>query len=188
MTESTGPNPYAAPAAAVADPRLDPGSRTAPFFSVGTTKLAVMSVLTFGLYEIYWAYRHWRTLRDVGGQKVWPVPRSIFFPVVSYSLFHKISDAAQDAEVPATFSPAGLAVAVIAFALSSRLPEPYSLVSLASFLPLLPAQSAANEVNAKIAPLADPNTRFTLANFIWVVVLALLLVAAFAGTFSPEGT
>ena len=44
-------NPYAAPAAAVAD--AAPASGEALFFPVSRLKFALMSLATLGLYEIY---------------------------------------------------------------------------------------------------------------------------------------
>ena len=41
---------------------------TAPlYFPVSTTKLIVMSVCSFGLYESYWFYKHWKQIKDNSG-------------------------------------------------------------------------------------------------------------------------
>ncbi len=49
------------------------------YFIVSRPKLAVLYLATLGLYLIYWFYGNWRNFRDATGQKLWPVPRSIFY-------------------------------------------------------------------------------------------------------------
>lgn len=56
-------NPYAAP---TADLDARPASRDQQaWFAVGTRKLLVMSVLTFGLYTIHWFERQYRFQKNV---------------------------------------------------------------------------------------------------------------------------
>ncbi len=60
------PNPYAPPESVVADipvPAAATGD-TPIFFPASRTKLLVMSLCTFGLYEYYWFYKNWKLVRD----------------------------------------------------------------------------------------------------------------------------
>src|SRR3954471_7435319 len=44
---------------------------SAPWFRVGTAKLLLMCVVTFGVYEIYWFYQQWRHVQR-RGERVHP--------------------------------------------------------------------------------------------------------------------
>src|SRR5690349_14128455 len=47
----------------------------APWFRVGTAKLLLMCVVTFGLYQIYWFYQQWRHVQR-RGERVHPALRT----------------------------------------------------------------------------------------------------------------
>jgi hypothetical protein len=40
------------------------GDSQAPYFAVSLLKLTVMSVCTFGIYELYWFYKNWRLIME----------------------------------------------------------------------------------------------------------------------------
>jgi hypothetical protein len=75
--------------------------------------------------------------------------------------------------------PAGaLALAVLALALAANLPDPYWLLTMLSFFPLLPVQAAVNRVNRQLAPDAEPNARFGGWNIAGVVLGGVLVALA----------
>ena len=67
----------------------------------------------------------------------------------------------------------------------SNLPDPYFWISLCSIFTLLPAQVLMNKANARIAPQAPVNDRFTGANIAVIVVGGLVIVLAIIGTVAP---
>ena len=69
-------NPYAAPAAALADAR--PSASAPPFFVVAPRKFVLLYLATLGLYRYYWSYMHWARYRRATGTPMWPVARSLF--------------------------------------------------------------------------------------------------------------
>lgn len=103
-------NPYAAP---TADTNFTPGPQVGEqaigsYYAMSITKLWIMSVLTFGLYNLAFFYRHWRHLRDHHQQDVSPFWRTFFSPFMYFGLNSQVTGAAQFREVPA---PAMLAAA-----------------------------------------------------------------------------
>src|SRR5581483_11977647 len=48
------------------------------FFYVSPLKLVVMSIATFGLYELFWFYKNWYYVNEHTNHAVWPLMRSIF--------------------------------------------------------------------------------------------------------------
>jgi hypothetical protein len=175
-------NPYAAPKAALADvPQA--GTSEPLFFPVSRLKLTVMSIATFGLYEVYWFYKNWQCLQRLGHKLNAPI-RAVFYPLTAWWLFKPVAGHAQKAGL--SLPAGGLAVAVFIFGGLWRLPDPWWLVSLLSFLPLLPVQGVVNELNRQAAPDADPNSRFTGANIVALVLGAIFIALVLIGLSVPE--
>lgn len=171
-------NPYAPPAARVADTMPQAGrAESLPFFAVSATKLTVMFVGTFGIYGVYWFYRHWKAVRARTGEGLYPVARAVFSVFFCYSLFRRIRDFRSD--LPSSSLAAGpLAVAWFVLSLLWNLPGPLMLVGYAGLFPLLRVQAAANTINAETAPGHDPNSRFSAGN--WVAILLGIAFQALA--------
>ncbi len=177
-------NPYAPPAA-----KVEAGAAGAPepvFFAVSGLKLALMSVVTLGLYEVYWFYKNWKCVQRNTGDKLNVPLRAIFYPVVSYPLFRRIRAHAKSSGVEADFPAGALACAVFVLTLLWQLPDPWWLAGFLGVVALLPVQSAANAINRKLAPEADANTRFSGWNIFGLVAGGVILILAIIGTFVPE--
>jgi len=154
------------------------------WFVVGPAKLVAMSIVTLGLYQIYWFYQQWRRVRD-SGEDVWPLPRSIFGVIFGYSLFQHVMQSARANVAPAA-GPGGLAVAYILLCIASNLPLPFGLVALLSVLPLAAVQRVANAVAERDFPGADPNSKLTAANWIGIALGGALLALVAYGAFFRE--
>jgi hypothetical protein len=63
---------------------------------------------------------------------------------------------------------------------AGRLPDPYGLLGLLAFVPLLPVAQRVNRLNAELRPPADRNTRFSLANIAGAAIGGVILLAAVA--------
>ena len=178
-------NPYAPPRAEIAD--VSSTSVEAPLFAVSMLKLIVLSVFTMGLYELYWAYKHWVAIRRRERSEILPAARAFFGVIFCWSLFTRIEKTGLAAKVPDA-PPAGLlAVGWIIVTLCWRLPDPVWLISLAAPAFTLPIQWYANRINARLAPGHDPNARFGWANIVWIVLGGLFLALALVGLFMPAG-
>jgi hypothetical protein len=177
-------NPYAAPTARVDDAAVRPEVEPV-FFAVSLLKLALMSVVTLGLYEVYWFYKNWKCAERNNGEKVNAPIRSVFYPLVSYSLFRRIREHARRAGT-VEFPAGWLAAALFLMTLLWRLPDPWWLAGFLGFLPLYPVQQAVNEINRKLAPEADANARFTGWNIFGLVAGGIVFVLAAIGAFVPH--
>jgi hypothetical protein len=152
-----------------------------PFFLVGTRKLLVLTVVTFGLYELYWFYMHWRRQQQVGQEDVWPVVRALFAGFFSYSLFQRVNDEADTQGAPSLFSPVLLAVLYFVGLSCSRLGAPLWVTIAVTLVPLALTQSIVNGLPQVTAlPSGMRNERLSkknwagLAGFAFVSVLLLL--------------
>ena len=184
LSEQQALNPYAPPKARLDDSPVE-AQATPAFFPVSLLKLAIMSLCTLGLYQVYWFYQNWKAVQRLTGEKLNAPIRAIFYPLTCFSLFGRIREKGEKVGVEVSFKAGALAIAVFVLNLLWRLPDPYGLVSLLGFAPLLPVQAAVNVINRKIAPGTDSNSRFQAWNIaglaIGGVVLALGIVGSFLG-------
>ncbi len=147
-----------------------------PFFVVSLWKLAVMSVCTLGLYELYWFYRNWQRVRVREQKGLSPAVRAVFALIFCYPCFRRIRRYGVGIGLPPGPPMLALALLRIIVELSGVLPMPGNLISMAGFLFLLPVQAYANRINAEKVPGHDRNARLTLANWAWIVVGGSLLL------------
>lgn len=176
-------NPYATPAARVHE--LTAASSEAPFFPVSLLKLSLMSLVTFGLYEVYWFYKNWKCVQRLGDDVNAPI-RALFYPLVSYRLYRRIRDHAKQIGIERELWAGSLAVATFIASALWRLPEPWWLIGLFAFLPMVPVQSMVNDINRQVAPDADRNARFGGWNIFGLVVGGILFLLTLIGTFFGE--
>jgi len=154
------------------------------YFAVATTKFVVMSIVTFGIYDAYWFYRQWQCERTRTGDDISPFWRTFFAPLFAFSLFRRI-DRASEETGSGRFAHQLYALSYFVLLMSFRLPDPYWLVSMLAFVPLIPVQSAASRVNEVLVPGAPRNDQYTLSNVLTIVIGGLFLLLALAGTFIP---
>jgi hypothetical protein len=179
-------NPYAPPSAPVADVYSgELADQSNPFFAVGLVKLLVMTLVTFGLYEVYWFYRHWRLVKARDRSDLWPIPRAIFAVFFVYQLFQRMRSDGEEQNVPGTLAAGPLATVFIIFNLLWRAPEPYSLLSFVTVVILIVAQKYANQVNLAAAPDHERNAGFSGWNWFGIVAGGLLWVLAAIGLLVP---
>jgi hypothetical protein len=164
-----------------AAPRAIPQRTTPLYFPVSKTKLILMSISTLGLYEIYWFYKNWNHIKIRTRQKIRPFWRAIFSVFYCYSLFKTVQESADAHRGRQEINPGWLAVGYILLSITYKLPDPFWVVSLLAFLPLLPVQGAINSINARVAPAADRNSNFSVKNIFVMIIGSLLLALATLG-------
>ncbi len=179
-------NPYAPPTAAVSDViTYDGATVEPPFFPVSPLKLAVMAFCTFGLYQLYWFYKQWDHIASYQNRLVSPLARAFFSVVFCYSCFASVRDFAHLNVAPSRLPAAALTAAWILLTVASRLPDPYWLVTLLSFVPMLAVQRRANAINASVHPDHDRNASFSALNYMAIVLGGGLILLATVVTLIP---
>ena len=157
---------------------------SSPYFAVSLPKLALMSVCTFGIYEFYWFYKHWRAVRDRAGEDLWPFWRALFMWFTCYFLFKRIKTTASAEAVPSRYSAGGAALIYVLLAIKTQGLGTWDVVifyvSFFSFVPLIFVQRAVNDLNQRVVPEANRNARFSLLNIIAILIGGSLLLATFS--------
>ena len=179
-------NPFAPPIHDEAAPARWISGAGTRFFLVSRTKFIVMCLATFGLYEIYWFYKNWKLVKDYGRSDIWPIARAIFALFFTHSLLRDIQLSAAEAGIRSRFSVQPAAWGFIILSLLHRLPDPFSLVSLFAFVPLIAVQDTINDVHERIAPNADRNSSFGAGNWVAIVLGLAFWALVIAGMLVPE--
>lgn len=142
-------DPYRAPATMpVAAPPFTLAPRiatrdvvAAAYYSPPTLKLASLSLVTLGLYPLYWFWQNWRAIKRETGGTQWPWARALFAPLWSFLCFSDLRDIAVSRRRELAFAPGLLAAVYFLLNLGGRLPGGMGLVSLLTFVPILPINS-----------------------------------------------
>jgi len=178
-------NPYSPPTAELVLPADSRAESQAPFFAVSPLKLVVMSIFTFGLYELYWFYKNWQYFKLREKENISPFWRAFFGIFFCYSMFSEIREWQKElgkGQMPAGWLAFGWIVTTMAY----RLPDPLWLVSMASVAFLVPVQKVANDINRDEAPEHDPNNKIQGANWVGIVLGSLVFALAIFGAFTPD--
>ena len=135
-------------------------SSTPLFLYIPISRLILLSIASFSLYEAYWIYKNWRYIKERDALNIQPFWRGFFGIFFCHSLLRRIHEnkEARAVAVPA-FSPGGLAtgwIVLMIFAnIIGRAPSiATSIVSafIPSFLCLVPVQNYINSVTEKRSP------------------------------------
>jgi hypothetical protein len=156
------------------------------YFPVSVLKLSVLSICSFGLYEIYWFGENWRCEKARTNEPLRPVWRAVLAFFFCNALLNRIKSYGGRTQVSVSYSSGLLTALYILLTLCYRLPSPWCLIGTLAFLPLIPAQRAINGINAKEAPGADPNTRFSRANWVAILIGGTLYLLVALGSFFPK--
>lgn len=150
------------------------------FFGVSSTKLIVMSLFTFGLYNFYWFYKNFLHYENRYNEGTIPFLRALFSPIFSYSLFTTINCELENSENSKSLPAGVLAAFYFLLNLSGRVfPSPFFLLSFLVFVPLLAANQRINDLNSIESNAYTPDSKFTWINWIFLAIggaLTLLMI------------
>ncbi len=161
------------------DKHIDQNTAPCPYV-ISTWKLIIMSLTTFGIYEIYWFYRQWKSFNAENKLKhrsftLWML--ALFSPLTSHSLFKHVSGDVKDVNDGKGLEAGALAV-VYFFLTRFWL----------GFLPLIPVQNKINLYWEKKYKDRLVRSNFGVWNWIVVIAVAIMLYAIYAGDTSSSNT
>lgn len=172
---------YSAPEAEI---RVVKDAGESYYFTPSTTKLVVLTIVTFSLYWVYWFYKNWARVRDNAGLDIWPVPRAIFSIIFVYPLYQLMREHAEEESLDALPQAGLLATVFIVLHVLSNVMDrlnPESLWAFVSFLAIFPMISfnrLARRVNMKLDPDVVMNDKFTVLNIVGIVFGVIFLILA----------
>ncbi|MCE0495472.1 hypothetical protein [Vibrio salinus] len=168
------------------------------FYVVSMRKFTILFFATFGLYQVYWAYKNWVNYKTETGEKVWPIARAIFQIFFTHSLFRKVDAELKGTQLPYSWHPAYTAHAYVSLLIVGRILDRLSLKNIGSpytdllgilVIPVIwyVLQIAQKAINISSGDsTGEQNDKLTVLNWFWIVVGLLFWPLAFAGVFLPE--
>lgn len=155
--------------------------------SVSVNKFIILSIFSFGLYEIWWMYKAWVFMKEKDRIQIMPVARAIFSIFFLNSLFERILQFARVNGYQKQYSSAGLYVIYIVFTICDRLPEPYSVIGIFTFLAFFQPVDAFNK-GIELSPYYSLNIRskFSLWEIIILIIGGILWLAIIILLYSGE--
>ena len=140
----------------------------------------VISIVTFGLYDIYWFYRNWKQLKAHKYLDINPIKRTIgliipiYSLVVTYEYFSQIRDVSRDAGVEKLYS-LGLVFFSCWFFSVITLSDKYGIIGILILVPLSMVQNTLNSYWEIEQPGYLKKTNFHLLGEILVALVFTVL-------------
>ncbi len=149
-------------------------------------KFILLSVLSLGLYELWWIYKSWSFFRDKDNLDIMPAARAFFAIFFLNSLFDRIQYFSRSKGYTKTFSSIGYFIGFIGLNFAGRLPDPYWIVSFLSMFFLIPALES---LNYGIKNSGDytviENGKYNNRQIGLIIVGSLLWILILIGMFLP---
>lgn len=166
------------------------------FYVVSPKKFLILFLGTFGLYTVYWFYKHWSEYKRSSGEAMWPIMRGIFTIFFTHSLFALFEEKYERKTGAAPRSINHLATIYVVFAVGcqilSKLSEngygnPTTFILGLLILPvscwvLYQAQSLANYAGHDVR--GESNDKLTGLNYAWLVIGAAFWLLILLGIFA----
>ncbi len=118
----------------------------AVYHPVSLSKFIVLSLLTGGIYDLYWFYKNWRFVRDRDGSTIMPFWRAIFSPLWLAALILDLRKNVKNETISLIFA-VFLSIAYVVLSIVGLLPNPYWIATFLAFVPLLPVVRLINTSN-----------------------------------------
>jgi len=149
-------------------------------------KFIILCLLSFGLYSLRWMYKLWSFFKEKDKLDIFPIPRTIFSVIFLHSLFDRIQEYAKSNNYPKSYSSTLLFMSFVAINFTSWLPDPFSFLSLFSFIPLIPAFKAYNySIKNSVDYRAVEKKELSTGQIVIIVLGILMWILFFVGIFMP---
>jgi hypothetical protein len=115
-------------------------------YLVSVNKFVLLSVLTFGLYEIWWQYKVWRFFQQKLQWDIMPAMRALFGIFFLIPLFNIIQSSANEKGYNSTYNSVLLYIGFLLSSLIAQLDNIFLFISCISVVFLIPAVKAFNSI------------------------------------------
>ncbi|MGB0756890.1 MAG: hypothetical protein ACPGO5_00360 [Patescibacteria group bacterium] len=157
------------------------------FFDVPTQKFVVLSIVTFGYYYLYWAYKNWKAIKDQRQAKLHPLGRAIFLVLYFIQLGNIVLASAKKRGYTKKYSSVALFLALLVLYIflgiiddteSLYLLWPLGFLDVLLFLPIVKAI----QFNNQAAGAPKPTNHYNGWEITVIVLGGLFFAIAFLGT------
>jgi hypothetical protein len=152
----------------------------------------LLSIVTFGIYEIVWFYRNWKHLKAHKNLDISPGWRTVglFVPiyglVLAYRQLRDIKSFSMASGIKKSYSPGWILFAWIFLSSLWKLPDPFWFVAFLSVWPLAVVQGVLNSYWGIEQPDLKVRTKFSGRQIALLVIGVLWCCMVLLGMFVPE--
>ncbi len=153
--------------------------------AIAIWKFILLSVVTFGLYELYWFYKTWKFLKERNNLNISPFWRTVFSPLYAGSNAEHVLNLSKTVNYQGSYSPIIIGLTYFGINLTNYLSKPYMLIAILAFIPVIPIVRAMNYYWQQENPNL-PQKDFTAWQIILIILGAVLVIFTILGTFYPD--
>lgn len=154
------------------------------FYAVPVWKFLLLSVLSAGLFPLYWFWFNWKLIRDQEKKDFWPILRAIFSFLYLSDLARIVLNAAKAKQYPGTYNPTVIAWIFFIGIIASQSGQLIGLfLALIGFLALIPIIRAMAYVNSHTEG-SIVQTKLTMAESSVTIIGIALWILEIAFTLS----
>lgn len=143
------------------------------YYCVPIWRFAICSLVTGGLYEMWWMLQNWHYIRQRDQSSIWPFFRMLFAPIWIFFLARDIEHNTRGN----THRVWTLTVLYLATKFCAPLPEPWWVLTYFTFVPLLPLVRHIEQHNVKLAGAPIPQRLFYTRHLLICGLFLPLVVA-----------
>lgn len=151
---------------------------------ISVEKFIFYLIISLGIYQIVWFYRNWKFFKEKENLNISPFWRAIFAIFFINSLFKKMLKLSQEKGYKETYSSGWLTIFWFILTSLSSLPDPYWLISVFTFIPLLGPLNAINYYWDKNKKLPERTMKWW--HILLIIVGVLFWILILAGLFILE--
>lgn len=171
------------------------GGNQPHFYVVAIKKCAVLFFVTVGMYMVYWMYKNWSQYKAATGATIMPAMRGIFSVFYTHSLFDAVQTKLEQDGRAVEWEPKALATGLVILVVLSNVLSMVgnrlfhsSLMDYVSFILIIPMGmqilKAQKVINIACGDESGAgNSRFTAANWVWLLLGGLLWLLIAIGIF-----
>lgn len=155
------------------------------YYPISVKKFTIMNLCTGGTYLIYWFYKSWIFIQQRDNDtKFIALVLAIFSPITFYPFIKDVnSQLASEKEKPVYFLGI-LAFFFFIINLSWRLPDPYWVLSVFSFLFVIPVLREINNLNKQFPQIINKNSKFYIKEYLIIIIGSALGILVCLSTFN----
>ena len=148
-------------------------------------KFILLSLITFGIYELVWFYRNWKFLKKEQNLKITPFLRTIFSTIFAWSFASYLKKFLKENNIICNYSPFFIWISYFIICILWKLPDPYSLLWYLTFVPLIPLVKSMNKY------WLSKEQNLSLKKFSWwqiilIIIGVILFLLIIFTSFLPE--
>lgn len=148
-------------------------------------KFILLSISTFGIYELVWLYKYWKILKKAKWLNISPFWRTFFSTFFVWSFARHLQIYLREKDIPCNYSPTLIGGSYFILILLCKLPDPYWMIAFLTFIPMLPLLNGINQFWKKQEQDLPPR-KFAWWQIILIIIGLLFFMLSLIGTFFPE--